>query len=214
LENIVVWEDYRNGNADIYMCATDVRDITTWCNTLEEDGGGLRQITDNEFNQMSPTIFASGIAWMDYRDGNPEIYTCDLGEGSCHPGDEEKVVSEDSSYKYNPSISGDRIVWTDKKADHTYSINGYLTIMAAPDAVPYRQYMWTVPSGSHRIFRSLDQTKYADLQNNDGLPDIFTGRIMGISLSDVSGYLARDLFYESIEKTKSLVRLLSERLPQ
>jgi len=44
-------------------------------------------------------------------------------------------------------------------------------------------------------YRSLDQSQYGDFEYNEWIPDISTGRIMGITLSDISSYLARDLFY-------------------
>ena len=78
----------------------------------------------------------------------------------------------------------------------------YLTIMAAPNVIPYKEKMWEYSAWYH-IFRALDQTQYADI-NNDMVPDIFTGRIMGISSSDVSSYIARDLFYDTFTKTNNM----------
>ncbi|MBT3303975.1 hypothetical protein HN592_01910 [Candidatus Woesearchaeota archaeon] len=70
----------------------------------------------------------------------------------------------------------------------------YLTIFADAKAVPY--------SKIDRIYRyvlnyALDQTEYADI-DGDFYPDLYTGRIMGLTTSDVSSYLARDLFYSSL----------------
>jgi len=134
-----------------------------------------------------------------------DIYTCDLTlngqEGGCLAGDEKTKVTNDSYGQYIPAISGDVIVWMSEGV-FTYPINGYLTIMAAPNAIPYREDMTQPPAMEN--YRSLDQTQYGDLQYNDWFPDISTGRIMGLTPSDVSGYLARDIFYETLEKTENM----------
>lgn len=82
----------------------------------------------------------------------------------------------------------------------------YLTIIASPDAVPYRERMSDIEG--YENYRALDQTEYADI-NNDMRPDISTGRIMGISSSDVSSYIARDLFYDLLQKTNNMKFLAS-----
>ena len=63
----------------------------------------------------------------------------------------------------------------------------YLTIIAAPSAIQFKY-----------SSRSADPYYYADIINNDHDPDVGVGRIMGITISDVSGYVARDLFYSEI----------------
>jgi beta propeller repeat protein len=78
----------------------------------------------------------------------------------------------------------------------------YLTIMATPNAIAYREKMWEY-SAWHHIYRALDQTQYADI-NGDMIPDIAVGRIMGISSSDVSSYVARVLFYDTFSKTNNM----------
>ena len=82
----------------------------------------------------------------------------------------------------------------------------YLTIMASPLTIPASQYMYSV--GGEDIYKSLDQTEYADT-DNDGYPNIDTGRIMGFSSSDVSSYVARDLFYSAFPRTNSMMFMAS-----
>ena len=81
------------------------------------------------------------------------------------------------------------------------SKNIFLTVLGSPNAIPYREF--EIYSGPYYIYRSLDQTQYGDL-SNDGSPDMQVGRIMGFSTSDVSSYLARNLFYNSLLKTKNM----------
>jgi len=52
--NKIVWQDYRNGNWDIY-----IYDLSTKKET---------QITTNTSDQYSPAIYGDRIVWVDYRD--------------------------------------------------------------------------------------------------------------------------------------------------
>jgi len=88
-----------------------------------------------------------------------------------------------------------------------FFIYGYLTIIASGDSIPFREY--TYNNEPDYIYRSLDQTEYSDLSNDDGYPDLSTGRIQGITLSDVSGYLARDIFYNQLVRTNKVEFLAS-----
>jgi len=71
----------------------------------------------------------------------------------------------------------------------------FLTIMAAPNVIPYREYMGTVQG--YPNYRSLDQTEYADF-DGDRKPEKATGRVHGVTISDTSSYVARSLFYDDI----------------
>jgi len=89
----IVWQDYRNGNWDVYLY-----DLSTGTET---------PITTNFSNQWSPAISGDRIVWQDYRNGNTDIYLYDLSTGT------EIPITTNSSDQYNPAISGDRIVWQD-----------------------------------------------------------------------------------------------------
>ncbi len=89
----IVWDDYRNGNSDIYMY-----DISTEIET---------RITTNTANQYGPAISGDRIAWMDYRNGPRDIYMYDISTGI------ETRITTNTADKYTPAISGDRIVWHD-----------------------------------------------------------------------------------------------------
>lgn len=62
--NIVVWEDDRNGNLDIYGY-----DVTS---------GTEFQITDDPAHQRYPDISGRTVVWMDYRQHPAEIYAANI----------------------------------------------------------------------------------------------------------------------------------------
>ncbi len=84
----------------------------------------------------------------------------------------------------------------------------YLTIIASHKIIPNSKFEYR--RGGYDFYRALDQTQYADT-GYDMLPDIPVGRIAGISNSDVSSYIARDLFYDVLPKTNNLKFLSSSR---
>ncbi len=80
----------------------------------------------------------------------------------------------------------------------------YLTIFGSDDAIPQSEFMWRYTGGwGYDIKRALDPTLYADLYGND-LPDMAVGRIFGITNSDVSSFVARDVLYDKLVLTDNM----------
>jgi len=67
-ENILVWEDNRNGNWDIF--AYDMK-------TCQEF-----QVTSDLSNQLNPAIHGNMVVWQDYRNGTADIYGAVIPEPS------------------------------------------------------------------------------------------------------------------------------------
>ena len=87
-------------------------------------------------------------------------------------------------------------------------IYGYLTLFGAPNAIPIKEEMGR--TGSWDNARSLDSSEYADVYLEDGFSDLAVGRIQGITISDVSSYVGRDLLYSKIGKTNNIALLLGD----
>lgn len=90
-QDIVAWEDVRNGNYDIYGYSLSTREEFPIC-------------TDPH-DQLNPVICGDIVVWKDLRNGNYNIYGYNLA------AQEEFVVTQDTSYQSNPSIYGDIVVW-------------------------------------------------------------------------------------------------------
>jgi len=94
-ENIVVWQDDRNGNMDIY---------------------GYNMSTHEEFpictdphDQWDPAIYGDIVVWQDERSDSTKIYGYNLSTQKEFP------VTKHPSYQCNPAIYGDIVVWQDRR---------------------------------------------------------------------------------------------------
>jgi beta propeller repeat protein len=149
--NRIVWEDYRNGDADIYMY-----DISTGIET---------QITNNLVDQYNPAISGSRIVWQDERNGNTDIYMYDISTGV------ETQVTTDTADQWAPAISGNHIVWEDYRNDtsgvYMYDIStGIGTQIITND------------NGQENLVISGNHIVWSDYRNDNGdiyMYDISTG---------------------------------------
>jgi beta propeller repeat protein len=90
--NRIVWQDFRNGNYDIYMY-----DLSTSRET---------RITANESNQTYPAIYGDRIVWQDDHNGQYDICMYNISTSK------ETQIST-SGRAQRPKIYGDRIMWMD-----------------------------------------------------------------------------------------------------
>ncbi|MCK4733445.1 MAG: hypothetical protein KAT65_13415, partial [Methanophagales archaeon] len=105
--DIVVWTDYRNGNADIY--GYDLSTNTEF------------PICTDPAGQANPAISGNIVVWRDdrnYYSTGLDIYGYDLST------DAEFPICTDGAWQQHPAISGDIVVWMDKR-NGNQDIYGY-----------------------------------------------------------------------------------------
>lgn len=110
--NWVVWEDYRDGNCEVYAynlsVDSDGNRVPNYLETPQlENDPALVRITDNPVWQGEPDIFENTVVWTDYRNGNADIYAYTFSNST------EWAVCVHPSAQSKPSIDGDRVVWQD-----------------------------------------------------------------------------------------------------
>ena len=164
---IVVWEDTRHGNSDIYMYDltedTDGDKVPNYLDDDDDDDGTLDsadtdpdlaevRITDNPSYQEEPAIYGSKIVWTDLRFGNRDIFIYDMlsGREILIAGFKEEgilVPSPDPSkpdkikfpLQRNPSIYRDKVAWEDNRVGN-YEIFIYnLSMDSDSDGLPNYQ---------------------------------------------------------------------------
>lgn len=116
----IVWDDYRNGNDEIYhKRSTD--DGLTW-------EGDVR-LTNNSFNSWFPSVSSSGTVvncvWQDSRDGNWEIYFKTSTDGGANWGADTRVTNN-SFAQVEPciSVSGSNVhvTWKDSRDSGNFEV--------------------------------------------------------------------------------------------
>ncbi|MFH1683540.1 MAG: hypothetical protein ABIA67_01520 [Candidatus Margulisiibacteriota bacterium] len=118
---IIAWQDYRNGNSDIFAQRISYAGVLLW------DKGGV-VICNASAGQFAPQLTTDGfggaiIAWHDYRSGTGEdVYTQRVdGHGNSLWQENGIAICAASGTQWHPQIVSDGgggaiIVWTDGRA--------------------------------------------------------------------------------------------------
>jgi TolB protein len=102
--SIVVWQDNRRGNFDIYGYDLSTRRHHVICAAPGD--------------QVRPVISGNIVVWEDKRNGNLDIYGYDLSKRRTFE------ICTESEDQWEIAISGNIVVWTDKR-NGNWDIYGY-----------------------------------------------------------------------------------------
>jgi beta propeller repeat protein len=139
--DIVVWQDNRNGNWDIYGCNLDALSDTgaapsngarLGCSDLPAEFA----VCDSSGNHTNPAISGDTVVWQDNRNGNWDIYGCDLSQladqsvsssAAPHLGCDQSpefAICTASGDQTNPTISDCLVAWQDDSSGASH-IEGF-----------------------------------------------------------------------------------------
>jgi hypothetical protein len=138
---IMVWEDTRNGDWEIYGQRIDNNGNLLW-------GPGAVLIRGMLGYPYAPTLAAlSGggacVTWYDYRNGWADVYAQKIGsDGSMLWQTDGVLVCPYSSYKYSPQVADDGsggaiIAWIDERDSENYPV--YAQRLDADGALAWQQ---------------------------------------------------------------------------
>ncbi len=152
---LVVWDDYRNGNGDIYLCDRSVAEGTTTGSCFASGGGPgddthVRVTTDSA-HQRNPAISGTQVTWEDERGGNANIYACtydtlyDYNQvNSPTPRCRNEIpLTSETTAQTVPAVSGALAVWTDARTSgegiymgSTIQYSGGWNMVSVPHTMP------------------------------------------------------------------------------
>ena len=167
----VIGRTYRDIVQDMAdYCAwaqNDAVEVTTVPGIYVYDLSSSTQSRISEGNKVYPAISGDKVVWMDYRNGNSDIYMYDLSTGN------ETPVCVNSANQDYPAISGDKIVWMDTRSGN-WDI--YMYDLSAGNETP----ICVAPGTQEWPAISGDIVVWMDYRNGKIDPDIYA---YGISTS-------------------------------
>ena len=118
--DIVVWQDNRHGNWDIYGCILQFENNSNGPSLVDF------RITTHTADQLAPAIYYKTVVWQDNRHGNWDIYGCTLQfkDNSNDPLLQEFRITTHSADQLAPAIFGTIVVWADSR-NGNWDIYGY-----------------------------------------------------------------------------------------
>ena len=99
----------------VYETQTNYYDIQMYdFNGTDPGSGSYRAICYGSWYTEKPAIYKRRVVWMDYRNGDSDIYMYDMDRAA---GDEEVPICVHSGDQRYPEIHGDFVVWRDYRSD-------------------------------------------------------------------------------------------------
>ncbi len=160
--NLVVWEDWRDGNqADIYCydlsVDSDGDGIPNWKETVRPnpDPAERRLTATTDWNQVEgyPDISGRTVVYCDYSSYTGPGANVIIGSLNADTLVPTPVIADPPAYRQQPRIDGTQVVWEDWRSDDA---DVYWTDLASPGV--------TLPLGGSAVY--------------EGVPDIAGGRLV------------------------------------
>ncbi|MCT8337481.1 PGF-pre-PGF domain-containing protein [Methanoculleus sp. Afa-1] len=143
--DMVVWEDGRNGNKEIYFS--------------NSPGTSGTRITNDPASQEKPSISGDYIAWQDYRNGNWDIYLYKRSTG------ETTQLTNDTGKQWLPIVRGNYVAWYDSSSGDTNVV--LYDIAAGSKDIIECDAKTTIPGGSTEFKPALSEKYVAWIEEID-----------------------------------------------
>lgn len=180
----IVYQDDRNGNWDIYLYDIEYLNET--------------RITSDDNEQILPKIHGNILVWQDNRNGNWDIYMYDISTCST------TALATSSNPEIRPNINERWIVWYERTSDGLWHLWGYEIATGLKKEID-------TTLVSHEditlLFMQADNRFYSS-KNNDGYMDYPSGRLHGLTTSDLSAYVASDILFDDMEKNRDILAII------
>jgi beta propeller repeat protein len=116
--DLVVWEDWRDGQPDIYMYDLSVdsngNGIPNWKETVRPDPDPAeRQLTNTPYWEMYPDVSGRIVVWMDMRRDPGSLDVIDIYSLNVDTMVETAVAADPKTVRLQPRIDGTQVVWED-----------------------------------------------------------------------------------------------------
>ena len=179
---VIIWEDNRNGNSDIYGQQYDSTGTIIGTNFIVNDDIGT---TDQDLPSVSmDSVGNFVIVWEDNRDGNYDIY-CQRYNYSGTVVGSNFIVNDDAARQYTPSVSINNagnfvITWQDQRNSNAdiYSQSYDNTGAAVGTNFMVNDDLGTADQYSPSVSIDPDSNRFiiywTDYRNIDGDPEIMT----------------------------------------
>lgn len=152
--DLVVWEDHRNGNADIYM-----KNIKT---------GQEYAVCTESHIQTNPKISGNHVIWQDNRNPLVAIYAKDIvyTASGITLQNERKISKSVGGHSMDPEISGNRVVYDDNR-NGDWDIYMYDFSSNAETRITYNAFNQEYASIDGNIIAWIDKRNQGSTTNVD-----------------------------------------------
>ncbi|NLA99977.1 MAG: hypothetical protein GX837_03300, partial [Methanomicrobiales archaeon] len=154
--DMIVWEDDRNGNKDIYFGTVDEFRDKPPLPTIRIGEG----ITSDDASQEKPSISGDYIVWQDNRHGNWDIYLYDRSTETT------TQLTNDTGNQWMPAVSGNYAAWYDNSSSKTNIVLYDIAADSVKDVIECDA-KTTIPGGTTEFKPALSENYVAWMEKTD-----------------------------------------------